>query len=211
MFVDGRRMNCPAQLGDNLESISVRLCRAGFGMGIKPEISSPQLWFDHANAFARHDEKTGELKVVERIQSLAVGSREERARRLLWLDLPGRYYEKTIEEIDIEAQRCVSISAVGVSRIVVNTCGGIAINGLHVGQTGFFKTIRDDITVERLVAPQDSDPQYHPCVELIALTGTAFIMDSEASWRLWGREIVAPDLVGPAYPRTMVPLQRPVA
>lgn len=203
MFADGRRLDCPVQLGDNLESVSVRLRYAGFGIGLKQEIIRPQLWFDHANAFARYNAKAGTLEVVERIQALAMRAGESHARRLVWLDLPEQYCGKTIEEIDIEAHGSVSIAAIDATRVLVNTWADIAIHGLRIGETGFFKTVQGNITVEKLVASQDGDPHYRPTAELIALTGTAFISESKASWRLYGREIVAPDPVGPVHSCTL--------
>jgi hypothetical protein len=207
MFVDGRKQEHATPLGENLQSVSVKLRRAGFGISVRDDIEVPRVWLAGANGFARYEADSGSLEVVERIAVLALKSGEQHQKRQVWLDLPSCYRDNcTVPYVDIEAYGKLTARDFGVETIIANTQGAwgeVTVSGLHVARSGFFKARYGNVVTTGTIAPQDTDPMTNPSLELIAMSGEVWVSDSKASWRIYGDEVIAPELIGPSRVTTI--------
>lgn len=200
MFIDGNYQEHAQPLDVDVTRVSAQLKVAGFGMSLMPGIDRPQLWLDQTHAYAKHNETTGELEIIERTRALAERWCPLYMRRLIWLDLPESYGSRDLESIDITTRGKVALHGVGTETARIDTWNALHVENVHIGRTAFLKTVQGYLYIDELTAPEDVNPISQPSVDLIAVTGPIAIVDSKASWRIHGNLATEMNVFGPHHP-----------
>lgn len=196
-------MTSSVALEGGIKQVSVELHTTGFGIKTG-DFPSPRVWFAHSDAFARYDPEAGVLEIKERRPRLPGVSQH-----CMWLDLPQGYREQRIDDVNIRVPGYTEVNGLTVGHLYAETRASALVLSVHIGRACLVKSVKGDIMVSGVYAPEVADPRRQPSAEFAALTGMVSVGESTGSWRLTGREVFAEGARGAQQVTLLTPISRP--